>query len=128
MNTAPYRPASETTLAWISIAFAILNFGLLTYDFNKSSGAITQYLWAYFMNGALFFVGYHSLRSRPKACAQQIAGVWFFVPAVVLAGDTNENIFAIMSLDKLIPACFSLLMLIWAIILATKQSQWERMK
>jgi peptidoglycan/LPS O-acetylase OafA/YrhL len=128
MNPAPYRPASETSVAWISIAFAILNFGLLTYDFSKSSSVITSYIWAYFMNGALLFVGYLSLRSRPKSCAQQLAGIWFFAPVVVLTGDADENIFAVMALDKLIPACFSLFMLIWAIILATKQSRWERKK
>jgi peptidoglycan/LPS O-acetylase OafA/YrhL len=128
MNAAPYRPTSETSVAWISIAFAILNFGLLTFDFVKSSGAITAYLWTYFTNGALLFVGYLSLRSRPKSCAQQLAGVWFFAPVVVLAGDADENIFAIMVLDKLIPACFSLFMLIWAIILAIKQSRRERIR
>jgi peptidoglycan/LPS O-acetylase OafA/YrhL len=128
VDTLPYRPATETSLAWVSIAFAVLNFGMLTIDYTKTSNAIPAYMWAFFMNGVLVFVGYFSLRSRPKSCAQQLAGAWFFAPVVVFSGSPAQDLIAMVSLPRMTPIFFSIFMLIWAITLAVKQSRRERMK
>jgi peptidoglycan/LPS O-acetylase OafA/YrhL len=128
VDTLPYRPATETSLAWISIVFAVLNFGMLTIDFVRTSNAIPAYMWAFFMNGVLVFVGYFSLRCRPKSCAQQLAGAWFFAPVVVFSANPAEDLIAMVSLHKMTPIFFSIFMLIWAITLAVKQSRRERVR
>jgi pheromone shutdown protein TraB len=126
MDEQPYRPASETSLAWISIAFAILYFGLLAIDFVHGSQAVTAYFWAILLNAVLLFVGYLSLRSRPQSCGQQLAGAWFFVPIAGIAGDADNAIFATLSLQATLFVGFIVFMLIWAITLAIKQSRKER--
>jgi hypothetical protein len=126
MEQSPYRPVTETSLACISIAFAVLNFGFLLIEFLNTSQAAGVSLWALLLNSVLLFVGYLSLRLRPKSCAQQLAAGWFFVPIAGLANQSDTAFFLALSWPIILYVYFAVIMLIWAITLAIKQSRNEQ--
>jgi hypothetical protein len=126
-QTTARRPTSETALASITIAFAFLNFILLTVIFGISNAPVATLIFDFAFNFLLLFVGWLSLKARPASRAQQLAGAWFFAPFLGNGLPFAKFVEMAFNVPWVTYLAFAMMgMLIWAICLALKQSRMER--